>query len=265
MKTIRRIWGNIPRRIRACLNLVAILLTVLTFYVCIGSPAFTLEQRFRRQEKAHLVGPGEIVDHLDRYIYPEFDDVLVAETENGVIFYAVYESDELFEKYAYETFSYREKWGDLTVLAPPSMWMNWNWDEWEHPLPIYLFDEYPAAVRAELDLRAVGRYQVDNDTFSVCDVDFSVSANRFSDGIFRFLLVAPKGNGVRLAAAQLITEISTTAESWPKANSLGYQKAPYAEITVRLYDEEDNLIVEENLTLRTVAGEAQAKRGELTD
>ena len=81
-------------------------------------------------------------------------------------------------------------------------------------------------------------------------------------GIFRFILTAPQWPKEKLAAAQMLTEISTTGESWPGANSLGHFKEPYADVTVRLYDENDILIVEENLTLRTVSGEAQAKRGE---
>lgn len=263
MKTIRRLWGNIPRKVRILLNILAIGFLLLTFYYCIGSPVLTLEQGFRRQEKAHLVGPGVIVDHLDWSSYPQFDDVLVAETDYGVSFYAVYESDELFEQYTYEIFSYREKWGDLTVLAPPSMWMNWHWNVWDCEMPIYLFDEYPEAARAELDLHVVGRYQVDNDTHNVCDVDFSVSADRFREGIFRFFLTVPAGKTEELAAAQLITEISTSQESWPRANSRGYQKAPYAELTVRLFDGQGVLITEEELVLRTVSGEAQYKQGDL--
>lgn len=263
MKRIKRLWENIPRKIRVCLNVIATLLTVLTFFYCVGFPVLTLEQGFRRQEKAHLVGPGEIVDHLDWSIYPQFHDVLVAETGHGVSFYAVYEADELFKRYTYEVFSYREKWGNLTVLAPPSMWPNWNWDNWDHDLPIYLFDEYPEAVRAQMDLHVVGRYQVDNDNYDVCDVNFRVEADRFRDGIFRFILTAPQWQKEKLAAAQLLTEISTTGESWPGANSRGHYKEPHADITVRLYDENDSLILEEDLTLRTVSGEAQFKQGDL--
>ena len=263
MKRIQRLWENIPRKIRVCLNIAAILMTALAFYYCIGSPVLTLEQGFRRQEKAHLVGPGEIVDHLDWSIYPQFHDLLVAETENGVTFYAVYEADELFKRYGYEVFSYREKWGDLTVLAPPSMWTNWNWYDWDHDLPIYLFDEYPEAVSASMDLHVVGRYQVDNDHYDVCDVDFQVEANRFSDGIFRFILTVPQEQKEALAAAQLLTEISTTGESWPSANSQGHHKEPYADITVRLYDGDGNLIIEKDLVLRTVSGEAQNRQGDL--
>lgn len=263
MKTLKRLWLNIPRQVRAFLNILGIFLLILTFYYCIGSPVLTLEQGFRRQEKAHLVGPGDIVDHLDWSIYPQFDDVLVAETDKGVCFYAVYKSDELFEQYVYEIFSYREKWGHLTVLAPPSMWMNWQWQEWDQELPIYLFDEYPEAAQAEMELHVVGEYQVDNDTYDVCDVRLHVAAERFDAGIFRFLLEVPGNDKEALAAAQLLTSISTTADSWPGANTKAYHKAPYADIIVRLYDEAGNLIVEEELVLRTVSGEAQTKQGKL--
>lgn len=256
MKKIKRFWLNIPRKIRVCINLLVILFLLLTFYVSIGSPVFTLEQRFRRAEKAHLVGPGQIVGGL----YSQFTDLLVAETEHGVIFYGYW--DQKYPLENYEVFSYREKTGKLTFLAPPSLGFSWAFDSFERTVPLYLFDDYPEAVRAEASVHAEGIHQV-NDTKTPFDIRFEVSADRFSDGVFRFLLELESGFPLRQAAAQLLTEISTTAESWPYANTSGFHKQPHADVTVRLYDEHDNLIVEEDLTLRTVSGEAQAKRGEL--
>lgn len=262
MRRLKRLWRNIPRPIRAVVNILGILFLILTIYYCMGTPAFSLEQGFRRQEKAHLVGPGQIVDHLDWSEYPQFHDILVAETEHGVTFYAVYESDSLFEQYTYEIFSHREKTGDLTVLAPPSMWMLWNWNDWDQTVPIYLFDEYPEAVRAELDLHVVGKYQVDNDNFDDLDVRFSLETRRADEGFFKFWLDIPAGMDEELAAAQLLTAISTTGESFPSANTQAHYKYPYAEATVRLYDENDVLLVEEDLMLHTVSAAAQAERGE---
>ncbi len=260
MKAIKRFWTNIPRQVRVCFNILIILLLLLIFYVSIGSPVFTLEQRFRRAEKAHLVGPGEIVDQTQWGLYSQFTDMLVAETEYGVMFYGYW--DQKYPLENYEVFSYREKTGKLTFLAPPSLGFSWAFDSFERTVPLYLFDDYPQAVRAEASVHAKGTYQV-NDSKTPFDIRFEVSANRFSDGVFRFLLELEGGQPLKLAAAQMLTKISTTAESWHYTNTSGFHKEPHANITIRLYDRHDNLILEEDLTLRTVSGEAQYKQGDL--
>ena len=260
MKAIKRFWTNIPRQVRICVNILIILFLLLIFYVSIGSPVFTLEQRFRRAEKARLVGPGEIVDQTQWGLYSQFTDMLVAETERGVMFYGYW--DQKYPLEDYDVFSYREKTGKLTFLAPPSLGFSWAFDSFGRTVPLYLFDDYPEAVRAEASVHAKGAYQI-NGEHNPFDMRFEISADRFSDGVFRFLLELEGGQPLKLAAAQMLTEISTTAESWPYANTKGFYKEPHANITIRLYDAEDNLIVEEDLVLRTVAGEAQAKRGEL--
>lgn len=259
MKQIKGLWGNIPRKIRAGINVLLILFLLLIIYIGMGSPVFTLQQRFRRAEKAYLVGPGEIVDHTQWGLYSEFTDMLVAETEYGVMFYGYW--DQKFPLEDCEVFSYREKTGKLTFLAPPSLGFSWSFQDFGRIIPLYLFDDYPEAVRAEASVRARGTHQV-NDTKTPFDMCFAVSADRFSDGVFRFLLELESGQPLKLAAAQMLTEISTTAESWPYCTTSAFYKEPHADITIRLYDEDNNLIVEEELVLRTVAAEAQARRGE---
>ena len=260
MKAIKRFWTNIPRQVRTGFNILIILYLLLTLYVSIGSPVFTLEQRFRRAEKAHLVGPGEIVDQTQWGLYSQFTDMLVAETEHGVMFYGYWDQDSPLDDY--EVFSYREKTGKLTFLAPPSLGFSWAFDRFDRTVPIYLFDDYPEAVRAEASVHVKGTHQV-NDTKTPFDMRFAVSADRFSEGVFRFLLELESGQPLKLAAAQMLTGISTTMESWPYANTIAFQREPRADVTIRLYDADDNLIVEEELVLRTVSGEAQYERGDL--
>lgn len=259
MKTIKRLWGNIPRKVRACVNVMAIVLVAMIFYYCIGYPAFTLMQRFRRAEKAHLVGPGEIMDHTQWGLYPQFTDMLVAETENGIIFYGFW--DQKYPLDNYDVFSYREKTGKLTFLAPPIMHTGWVFHDYDRMMPLYLFDDYPEAVRAGVDIRVVGRFQADNDRYEDCTLEFGVSANRYTDGVFRFLWDISGNSEQQKGGAEILSEISTSGDT-PFSSPRAHRLDSWAEITVRLYDAEDNLIVEEELVLRTVAGEAQAKRGE---
>ena len=260
MKAIRRFWTNIPRQVRTGFNILIILYLLLTFYVSIGSPVFTLEQRFRRAEKAHLVGPGKIVDHTDWSLYPEFTDMLVAETSDGVIFYGYW--DQRYPYDDYDVFSYREKTGKLTFLAPPIMMFGWTFHDYDRTMPLYLFDDYPEAVRAGLDIRVVGRFQADNDRYEDCNLEFGVSANRYADGVFRFLWDIYGHSEQQKGSAEILSEISTSGDT-AFTSTRAHRLDSWAEITVRLYDADDNLIVEEKLVLRTVSGQAQFEHGDL--
>lgn len=260
MKSIKNTWLRLPRHIRAAANILLVLVLVFLFYYSLGCPTFTTEQAFRRAEKANLVGPSTIVDILDQETYDEFDQTIVAETEYGVIFYC---TDDTWEP----VFSYREKMGSLTVLAPPSLPFGWGLDSWNRSLPVYVFDDYPEAVRAELDLHIQGTYEYSSNSVpQVVEFDkaYSLSAHREKDGFFRFFINAEfTGNiwtdetlGADGFAPWYLSQVCTV-DMW---SSESREVEPAIPATVRLYDENDTLIIEESLTIRSVVGEAHAER-----
>lgn len=278
MKKLKRFWQNIPRPYRAALNIFLSLTLMFLIWYCNGSPLLTVEQEFRRAEKANLVGPSTIVDQLTVDDYSEFDHTIVAETEEGVIFYGIHETWN-------DTFSYRKKTGDITLAVPPTTWFNWGGMQWDLDLPIYIFHEYPEADLAELELYISGVYEVNyNGTKHSEEFERSYvqHAPKQEDGFFLFHLQVPSKfdqqsssyidifehtgledylsdtHGPEGYALQLLSELCNSA-------SLEEHMEDYALATVRLYDANDNLIVERELTIRSVAAEAHAERNELQE
>lgn len=259
MKHIKNAWLRIPRPVRAMVNILLILVLGFLFYFSLGCPTFTTEQAFRRAEKANLVGPSTIVDTLDHEEYPEFNKVIVGETDYGVVFYC---TQDVF----FPIFSYREKMGPVTVLAVPTDPFNWGLDNYGHSLPVYVFDDYPDAVRAELDLQIQGTYDYTSNRVPRTehfDKAYALTADREQDGFFRFQIDAVyTGNritedlGEDGFAAWYFSQVCTV-DIWSDESREAEHAIP---ATVRLYDKNGALIVEESLTIRSAAGEAHAKR-----
>lgn len=268
MRKLKNIWMRVPRWLRSILDLLASALFVFLFYAAIGAPAITTTQAFRRAEKIHMVGPSVIVDTLDQSTYSEFKTMLVGETGEGIVFFGQYEATQnngWSERTVLEpVFSYREKTGDLTVLAAPTVSLGFPWIEYGGAsLPIYLFDAYPEAIRAELDLTVSGTYGIDiNGGEYTQDFtrSYSLEAQREKEGFFRFFISLPTGNAVDAYALELISALSTGSTPFTYPSS--HEAAISIPVTVRLYDETDALILERQLTILSPAAAAHAEQGE---
>lgn len=264
MRKILTAWRSIPRKIRAMVNIGAVLLLAFLFYMSIGSPAFTTEQAFRRAEKIHMVGPSTIVDTLDWDDFAMFETLIVGETDYGVIFYGeyrIYASDVWPQWPQTEVrkpvFSYREKTGDLTVLAPPVAAFGLSGFDYGTQLPVYLFDAYPDAVRAELEMTVTGTVSAYING-ELVDTEFSHTfseeATRLHPGYFRFDL---RASGEVLDYISHISNGSSLYRSL--TDSEKYARIP---VTVRLYDENDRLIMETERFIQTPAAQAHEDQGQ---
>lgn len=264
MKKLILLLKNIPRKVRIGVDIGLILLILFLFYLSIGAPAFSTEQAFRRAEKINMAGPGEIVDTLGWSDYPMFETLIVAETENGVEFYGEYRmgnSDAwpkgLNIQYRTPLFTYREKTGDLTVAAAPVAVFGLSLYDFETKLPVYVFDEYADAVRAEMELTVRGIYDTrinGQDIYREFSQTFSAEAQRQGEGYFRFLL---SGSGWIL---DYISHVS---------NGDGYhhvltdsERGASIPVTVRLYDENDVLIMEKELFIQSPAVKAHSEQND---
>lgn len=248
---------NDPRRrpLWTFLCLFGIALLLAASYIAIGSPTLTFEQEFRRAEKANLVGPSQIVDVLDG-TYGEFDKMIVGETEYGVCFFGgktmtVYRNSNRGKEEMVYTFSYREKTGDITVLAAPNHGGAF-WGEHGISLPVYVFDCYPAAVRAELELTVTGSdVRTVNDETVITDFteSFAAEAVRTEDGFFRFLL-----DSRDICSAYALCLLSDLS-----GNGMYYTNKHIDSVvpgTVRLYDENSKLILEQAFEICSAIAEA---------
>ena len=254
MKKLKNFWLNIPRPYRAALNLLAILLILSLFYVSIGAPVPHPNLAFRRAERANLVGPSTILfsDSVENYYY---DHLIMAETELGVITWV---NDDQWG------FNYLEKTGDITVFSAPKEPFDWGYSHWATELPVFLVDDYPEAVRAELELDIQGYYAHNLNgelLHEPLDHHFFLSSDREDDGFFYFSLtldyldpVDENGNetnaehGSNGYALDMLARNSTNF--WNVVNPRSS-----ADITaaVRLYDASDTLMVERDLILRTAS------------
>ena len=244
---MKRLWLRIPRPWRAMMNILAILVLAVAFYISIDAPTFTREQALRRTEKENLVGPSEILFNQEVENY-RYGHLILAETDHGIITWV---DDSTFG------FNYHEKTGDLTVVTGPKYWFNWGSDEFEVCLPIFLVDDHPEAVRAELELDVEGFFVHNSNSENLqepLDHHFSLEAQREAEGYFFFtvdLPMVPQGeqgsNGYALdALAQHFTNWWRNA--LPESNFS-------ITATVRLYDGNNDLIVTRDMVLRTMTEE----------
>lgn len=255
MKRIRRFWGDLPRRARIIINLMAISLMAFCTHTFLGSPAFTVEQRFRQLEQANMVGPARIIDNIELVPY-NYLNLILADDGDGVIFYLYADF-----RHGTEAFYYREKNGDLTVLAAPNL-THFTSQEFEVELPIFLFDNYPKAQRAQLQFTLS---ETLNDVYF--EKEYILDSHREESGLFRFNLHAESDNwyiddwgqakgtplGAEGAALEQLSGMSGYADS--------FNLRPQT-VTVRLWNANDELILEEDILLHCVAGQAHTEQGE---
>lgn len=256
MNNLKRWWLNIPRKFRIVLNLLAMVLLGLVIYVLLGSPALTPEMRLRRAEKANLVGPSQILEIVETE-GGNYDYLIVADDGQGIILYSYND---------YRTGSgdlvYRNKTGPITVLAAPDLFFGGP-REYAVDLPVFLFHDYPRAVRAELEL-TLGE-GLDMGDF---EKSYLLEAHREIEGYFRFNLHAESEDwyvdesGIDRGTPLGIEGDALGLFSWMMTDYPNYSNA-YIPATVRLYDESNTLIIEQDLTIRSAGGELYAQREEL--
>lgn len=231
--------NRIPRPLKACVCTVLVIVLAVVYYIALGCPTLTFQQEFRRAEKVHLVGPSKIVDKLHNGIYRDFDKMIVGETEYGISFFGRYYNhypyNDPFAEKQY-LFTYLEKTGDITFAAAPNVW-GWAWDYAGMSLPVYIFTDHTDAVRAEIEISVSGV----SSSCTVRNETFQCEANQTDPGVFRFILTS--GSESESDALSLLSSVSTN-------NMRGGVKEAVIPILVRLYDANDKLITEKELTLR---------------
>lgn len=247
-RKLKKLFNRIPRPAKAIFCATCAVALAILYYIALGSPAFTFEQEFRRAEKANLVGPSKILDTLEGE-YAEFDRMIVGETEHGICFFGeeittVYRGSDYKREEMMFTFSYREKTGNITVLAAPN-YTAALWDQFTYSIPVYVFDCYPEAVRAELELTITGTYSY-HSTGNMMITDFSerfsAEAERTGEGFFRFMLKTSDKDSAY--ALKLLSDLSSS-----KMFNTSKDVDTVVPGTVRLYDENGNLIIEQTFEI----------------
>ncbi len=233
-------WNGLSRRSKVLLYLLLILTMSFVVYLLIGAPALNWQHRYRRIEKAYFVGPGQILGH-EQVSGSFYDEAVVARTEEGVII------TSMMSQFDYgELLFYLPMTGRIMVTAAPQVLTPSEIDFQEDTLTVFVVDDYPEAVRVELDLQLFWREQQPEDEGQ--RPVFHLSAQREKGGYFR--LDTPfeslDENSVERKALDLFSEYTRNA-GWREARWLMPEDACKA--TVRLYDSTGSLITEETLVL----------------
>lgn len=240
MKKLLKLWPRLPVKLRACANAALICLCLLLIYIFLGSPPFTARQAFRRAEKAELVGPSQILSHVRPEGTP-YRHLILADDEDGVILFAY----DRWDPDATELL-YIEKTGDLTIAAAP--------DDTFYPkenravIPIVLFHEGSRAVRAELDLTLSAHYEGEEHQKT-----YYLQSQQTFDGCFLFSIDVHSQTPLG-AEGQLLFTLQTVT-----GNSMADTRDNVIPAVVRLYDQEDDLIREETILIRSAAALANAQ------
>lgn len=255
MRKIRNLIYRIPKPLRAFAGFLVICILVCLIYISVGFSSRSFEQEFRRVEQMNMVGPSTIVSQFDVNNSLDFQELIVGETDEGVVFFSRIKLDysNTGSRYSY-AYYYREKSEDITVLAAPPPLHFMMGDK----LPVFVFDDYPEAVYAELTVTIDGV-----DSYTVDGVlqkkeyskTFFAKNDRSADGHFMFTLEALVSDKYQIEqdALELFSEVC--------ANSVFLKENVLAvtDITakVKLYDKDRCVVVEKVLNITATSQSQQ--------
>ena len=243
MKKIATFWNRLPRALRTLIQIIAILLCLVIAYLAAGSPALTKEMEYRQLEKAYMLGPCTILG-TETLSSNSHKKVMIGKDETHLMLCPYTDGEELGR------FSpiFREKHGNLTLLAA--------WDahndilktdpEDNFHLPVILFDEYPEAVRAEVEFTMYAPAEQAPNGYKY---DFFLESTRTTDGYFYFE-IEHKANTNPLYT-NMLRGIAYISHGFGGENLI----EPTEPISVRLYDKNDQLIVDEIIYFRDITAD----------
>lgn len=288
MTKLRERWAKIPRPLRAIANILLVILLIFLLWAARGYPLGSYEREYRRMERSQMLGPGTIVHKLAPLLpegqvgndyYGEYDFTIVSETAEGIIFFGANTYSDGEKNY---TMTYQEKTGDISLAVPPTGWQGWGSQQWDLYLPIYVFHEYPDAVRAELDLTIESVWDINYASDYIQEnhkepysLSYSLQSQHQTEDFFLFSIYVENIIDYAHSIEYLLRtdpEMTWKTMHGPNGDApwllsqlcnggiYGNDEEGAVEATIRLYDEQDNLIAEKHLTIRTPAEEAHTQQ-----
>ncbi|MBE6959581.1 MAG: hypothetical protein E7448_02525 [Ruminococcaceae bacterium] len=231
MKKLTAFWNRIPRPLLVLLHIVVILLCILMIYIASASPSFTAEMQYRRLEKSHMIGPATI---LGTETVTGQDKILVAKTDTHLMLYFYTEG----RKITSTDLLIRESHGDLTILPAAERLAMYS-ERSYIALPVILFDEYPEAVRAEVEFTIfLGDYTDPQQTMPY-EKHFFLESTRANDGYFRFTIEHESYSN------HLYTKMLQKLANVSRGVNYDGEFIANTPISVRLYDQNDQMITDQ--------------------
>ncbi len=244
MKKLIRRWKRVPRKLRFFLDLFLFLILLSAFLLTREIPAVRDDTRFRRAEKASLAGPSEILDlfHIpDEWRSVGYVRLLIADAGDEIIFYQFYTNFN-----GYGTLYRREKTDGILLVPAPTTTIGMDSGE---VLPLFLFADEPAAVKAEVQLRLSDSISID-----LCQVRGADTADERDEytreRFFWFSVPMPKNRWSE--------KYDLLCLLWETNNYTANSAAEFP-ATIRLYDKAGDLLEEREYVVRSRAMEAAAR------
>lgn len=197
------------RRIIPCALVILVCLFVVV--MSIEVVGFTDEQRMRLAEKAHVVGPSDILGRESDL--PVWGDVLIGQSRYGYTLYSC-DSGELH---------YYKKMENFTTYVPNDL----SGYDLQDAMPIFVFAENRQATHARLSMRLVSTL-----SGAPWDSTYTIEAQRSENGYFLFQM--DLADEVHNGLLEFLTEMLN--------NMLCSRPWMYGTVTLEVYDDSGNLL-----------------------
>ena len=236
---MRRFWHKHRRKLRFFLDVLLALILILACLVALGCPPNGELTRFRREEKANLMGPSEILDRMDNpkdWLDARWDRLVIGEDGEEIIFWFDYRPGRS-ERF----FRVEKQDGVLLLPLPGCIYSLSSPLQQDMVLPLFLFADDPAAVRATVEIRIS-----EKDVITLDQVRGEKARSEEGNADSR--------------ESYFLFRIPVTRETWMRQSGifarelvLGYALIPFSTVghpaAIRLYDDEDRLIETREWTL----------------
>lgn len=155
MKKVLRLLHRIPKPLRILFDLLLAAALFFIYYEARGGPRVGEETRFRRAEKANLVGPSVLLDKMyvqGDWIPTHYTRLLIGDSGDEILFYTLTDGRRNTEM---DGALIRRDKSDGILLTPLPGGVDEPVSGVSEPLviPLFLFVDDPAAVRAEVRLK----------------------------------------------------------------------------------------------------------------
>ena len=245
MKRLMRRRKRVPRKLRFFLDVFLTLALLFVFLLTREIPAVRDDTRFRREEKANLAGPSEILDLFHtpaEWAVVGYARLLVADAGDEILFCPLYTNFN-----GYGTLYRREKTDGILLTTPPAFMLG-SWDL--SVAPLFLFADDPAAVRAEVQLRLSEDFVLELSQVRGADAPDEERDQHTRERFFWFDIPMPENSRSKQRA--LLRDLWDT-------NSYTANSAAEFPATIRLYDKAGDLLEEREYVVRSRAMETAAR------
>ncbi len=162
MKGIRRLLHRIPKPLRILADLLLAAVLFFAWFVARGGPRFGEETRFRRAERANLVGPSTLLDKMyvqGDWIPTYYNRLLIGDAGDEILYYTMITGKG--SSHMDGALIRRDKSDGILLTPLPGGFITPPEDAGEDfSIPLFLFVDDPAAVRAEVRLQLAEDWEV---------------------------------------------------------------------------------------------------------